>query len=74
MPFRSIRLCGECLKTEYWIPQFPNEMTQVGREKQSYIPTVFMLSEDYPNPFNPRTNLEFSVVDNTQVTRRVFNA
>jgi hypothetical protein len=37
------------------------------------IPNNFSLSKNYPNPFNPITNLDFSIPKRSNVTLRVFN-
>ena len=36
-------------------------------------PKEFRLSENYPNPFNPTTNIEFTVRDNGPATLKVYN-
>ncbi len=36
-------------------------------------PRKFTLSENYPNPFNPTTNIEFTVRDNGPATLKVYN-
>ena len=38
-----------------------------------FIPNNFSLSKNYPNPFNPLTNLDFSIPKRSNVTLRVFN-
>ena len=40
------------------------------REK---IPADFVLSQSYPNPFNPATNISFGLPDNSFVTPKVYN-
>ena len=37
------------------------------------IPDNFTLSKNYPNPFNPRTNLDFSIPKRSNVALRIFN-
>ena len=36
-------------------------------------PKVFTLSNNYPNPFNPTTNIEFTVRQNGRATLKVYN-
>jgi hypothetical protein len=48
----------------------------VQRSSGSYIPTDFYLSDNYPNPFNPTTVIEYSipeVYDNIPVLLDVYN-
>jgi len=56
-----------------WMPQFPEGITAVEQREAISPPVTFTLSEAFPNPFNPRTNLEFSVMIDGQTTLRVFN-
>ena len=40
----------------------------------SALPTEFSLSNNYPNPFNPSTNIEFSLPVKANISLVVFNA
>lgn len=44
-------------------------ITQISSE----IPDGYYLSYNYPNPFNPVTNIEFKIPESTNVTIRVFD-
>ncbi len=37
------------------------------------LPTSFTLFSNYPNPFNPETNIEFGLADDTEMTIAVYN-
>jgi len=37
------------------------------------IPTYFLLSHNYPNPFNPETTIEFQIPEPAEVVIQVFN-
>ncbi|MCP4685937.1 MAG: T9SS type A sorting domain-containing protein, partial [bacterium] len=37
------------------------------------LPSTFSLDDNYPNPFNPSTNIGFSLPQKQEVTLRVFN-
>lgn len=37
------------------------------------IPYEYSLSNNYPNPFNPTTNIEFSIPENTNVKLSIYN-
>jgi hypothetical protein len=45
-----------------------------GISKQlSSVPTQFELSNNYPNPFNPSTNIKFSLVQSGNVSLKIYN-
>jgi len=41
--------------------------------EESALPTEFSLSNNYPNPFNPTTNIQFSLPENGAVSLAVYN-
>jgi hypothetical protein len=41
---------------------------------QMLIPIEYNLSNNYPNPFNPATNIEYSIPENTYVTIKIYNS
>lgn len=43
-------------------------------ENTIQLPTEFSLSNNYPNPFNPSTKIQFSVPSNAKVALVVYNA
>lgn len=36
-------------------------------------PTEFLLSQNFPNPFNPNTQIKYSIPKSSQVTLKIFN-
>ena len=46
---------------------------QMIKDLLEVIPNNFSLSKNYPNPFNPITNLDFSIPKRSNITLRVFN-
>jgi len=51
-----------------------NSKVTAVRNEVTGIPTEFSLSNNYPNPFNPTTKIEFSVPAKANVALVVFNA
>jgi hypothetical protein len=52
----------------------PQNTQMVGVETTGgQVPEVFELSQNYPNPFNPSTTIEFTLVENSNVTLKIFD-
>lgn len=51
----------------------PLERTTTNLEPISEIPGGFSLEQNFPNPFNPTTNIEFSIPETSNVTLEVFS-
>ena len=45
----------------------------VDDEHSLQIPNEYRLYSNYPNPFNPTTNIEFSVPEQVNVTLEIYN-
>jgi uncharacterized Ntn-hydrolase superfamily protein len=44
------------------------------RNLESDVPKNAMLYQNFPNPFNPNTNIKFSLINNAYVTLKVYNS
>ena len=57
-----------------WYPSAHEKyVTGVTVNKGSQLPAAFSLSNAYPNPFNPSTNIQFSIAKTENVKLEVFN-
>ncbi len=52
--------------------RFYGSPTQIGNE--NIIPFTFELKQNFPNPFNPQTNIHFTVPKNTKATLKIYNS
>jgi len=53
----------------YWF----NGITGVPKTPASQMPSQFALYQAYPNPFNPSTNIKFTLAQSGNVSLRVYN-
>ena len=51
----------------------PQDCGQVSTVKD-YIPESYLVSDPFPNPFNPKASIEFSVLNDSEMTITVLNA
>ncbi|MDR3627713.1 MAG: T9SS type A sorting domain-containing protein [Ignavibacteriaceae bacterium] len=57
-----------------WYPaQHQQYLTDVKVDKGTKVPTTFSLSNAYPNPFNPTTNIQFNIAKSENIKLVVFN-
>ncbi len=48
-------------------------LTALGSEKNSILPATLELGNNYPNPFNPSTTIEYAVPQSENVTINIYN-
>jgi hypothetical protein len=60
------------------LPSFSSENllpgTSIDDRSDALIPEDFMLEPNYPNPFNPITNIAFSLPESGELTLSIYNA
>jgi hypothetical protein len=56
-----------------WISPLPPSGNPTSDESTSEKPLQYALFENYPNPFNPSTNISFSIPKTSPVRIEVFN-
>ncbi|MCI0448962.1 MAG: T9SS type A sorting domain-containing protein [Chlorobi bacterium] len=50
------------------------DLSPIGfNEKELGAPKTYVLGQNYPNPFNPVTTIEYTILENTQVTLKVYD-
>lgn len=61
---------GKALGDLNW---FPEQGVTAVEQPTGTLPTEYALSNNYPNPFNPTTQIEYAVPKNGLVTLKVYN-
>lgn len=58
-----------------WVPVKPDisGVLSVDEKKLQEVPRVFHLSQNFPNPFNPSTTIQFTVAERGLTTLKVYN-
>jgi hypothetical protein len=56
-----------------WLYMDPNAVVTSVAAKGSELPTEFALLGNYPNPFNPTTNIKFQVANAGEITLDVYD-
>jgi hypothetical protein len=53
--------------------QYANATVAIEDEKYLNMPTDYVLHNNYPNPFNPETNIQFDIPENGNVSLKIYN-
>ena len=56
-----------------WLVQFVKNNPAGVPVMASDVPSTFGLDQNFPNPFNPTTNIRYSIIKTSQVTLKVFD-
>lgn len=66
-------VASDAANNDFFAYSFPVNVGLVGVEDGEIIPTEFSLAQNFPNPFNPTTNIKFGLPKESNVTLRIFN-
>lgn len=55
-----------------WEAGLPNPLTAI-KDNQKKVPSGFELKNNYPNPFNPTTNIEFNLAKSDFTTLKIYS-
>jgi N-acetylmuramoyl-L-alanine amidase len=86
-PVGNILLTGEKFLTELSIKQtsfgsvdgtiyyddFQNDVVVNVQDEKNQLPTEFVLSQNFPNPFNPTTNINWTLPENGIVSLKIYD-
>ena len=53
--------------------QLPNPVVALGSLSVESTPTEFALLQNFPNPFNPETTINYNLAEGTNVSLRIYN-
>ncbi|NHZ84996.1 MAG: T9SS type A sorting domain-containing protein [Planctomycetia bacterium] len=58
---------------DFWRKWSSYEDSQVGTRGETDVPVQFMLGQNFPNPFNPATTIQFNVASSVHVELTIHN-
>ncbi|NUN70929.1 MAG: VCBS repeat-containing protein [Bacteroidetes bacterium] len=64
---------GLAVNTHYRLTQNGSLLTNADRAKEVHAPKQFRLHQNFPNPFNPATSIQFSIPQDGHVSLEVFD-
>ena len=68
-----VRADGTARPALFWLAQYiKDNPTDVG-ETISILPTKYELDQNFPNPFNPTTNIRYNIIKASKVTLKIYD-
>ena len=66
---------SQMVEVDYRLYAKDGELLSKGRKfiQVESVPTTYALYDNYPNPFNPETNITFALPNSDQVSLRIYN-
>ena len=56
-----------------WLAQYVKETPLGVNETASLLPSKYELEQNFPNPFNPSTNIRYSIVKTSKVSLKIYD-
>jgi hypothetical protein len=68
-----VRSTGSARPALLWMAQFVKDNPTGVETLAAVLPTQNQLEQNFPNPFNPATNIRYNISKTSQVTLKVFD-